>query len=106
MVSCPTLMAARMAFADVVSVISKDAPGAGRLIKFKMGTCTVHSDLTIKLAFKKRLMLKISAISNDLNNILDELDTILDDPYDRYLSGAQTLTATTSTIVYFYVNSQ
>ena len=76
------------------------------LIKFKMGTCTVHSDLTIKLAFKKRLMLKISAISNDLNNILDELHTILDDPYDRYLSGAQTLTATTSTIVYFYVNSQ
>ena len=59
-----------------------------------------------QIGIQKRLMLKISAISNDLNNILDELDTILDDPYDRYLSGAQTLTATSSTIVYFYVNSQ
>ena len=59
-----------------------------------------------QIGIQKRLMLKISAISNDLNNILDELHTILDDPYDRYLSGAQTLTATTSTIVYFYVNSQ
>ena len=34
-------MAAKMAFADVVSVISKDAPGAGRLIKFKMDSRAV-----------------------------------------------------------------
>ena len=35
------LMAAKMAFADVVSVISKGAPGAGRLIKFKMDSRAV-----------------------------------------------------------------
>ena len=33
-----------------------------------------------------RLILKILATSANLNDILDELDTILDDPYDRYLS--------------------
>ena len=44
-----------------------------------------QSDLAIKLAFKNRLMLKILAISANLNDILDELDTILDDPYARYL---------------------
>ena len=31
-------------------------------------------------------MLKIIGISDDLTDILDELDIILDDPYDRYLS--------------------
>ena len=31
-------------------------------------------------------MLKILGVSDDLNDILDELDTILDDPYARYLS--------------------
>ena len=31
-------------------------------------------------------MLKILAISDNINDILDEVDTILDDPYDRYLS--------------------
>ena len=46
----------------------------------------VQSDLAIKLAFKNRLMLKILGTSDDLNDILDELDTILDDPYARYLS--------------------
>ena len=45
-----------------------------------------QSDLAIKLAFKNRLMLKILGISANLNDILDELGTILDDPYDRYLS--------------------
>ena len=45
-----------------------------------------QSDLAIKLAFKNRLMLKILGTSDDLNDILDELDTILDDLYDRYLS--------------------
>ena len=30
-------------------------------------------------------MLKILGISANLNDIIDELDTILDDPYDRYL---------------------
>ena len=35
------LMAARMAFADVVAVISNDAPGAGRLIRFKMDSRAV-----------------------------------------------------------------
>ena len=45
-----------------------------------------QSDLTIKLAFKNRLILKILGISATLNDILDDLDTILDDPYDRYLS--------------------
>ena len=44
-----------------------------------------QSDLAIKLTFKNRLMLKILAISANLNDILDELDTILDDPYARYL---------------------
>ena len=39
-----------------------------------------QSDLAIKLAFKNRLKLKIVGIYNDLNDILDELDTILDDP--------------------------
>ena len=39
-----------------------------------------------KLAFKNRQMLKILGISANLNDILDELDTILDDPYARYLS--------------------
>ena len=52
----------------------------------KAGTFHVQSDQAINLAFKNRLILKILCISNDLNNILDELDTILDDPYDRYLS--------------------
>ena len=47
----------------------------------------VQSDLAIKLAFKNRLiLLKILGISVNLNNILDELDTIMDDPYDRFLS--------------------
>ena len=45
-----------------------------------------QSDLAIKLAFKNRLKLKILGTSDDLNDILDELDTILDDPYARYLS--------------------
>ena len=45
-----------------------------------------QSDLAIKLAFKNNLILKILAISANLNDILDELDTILDNPYDRYLS--------------------
>ena len=45
-----------------------------------------QSDLAIKLAFKDRLLLKILATSANLNDILDELDTILDDPYDRFLS--------------------
>jgi hypothetical protein len=36
-----------------------------------------HSDLAIILPFKNRLMLKILGISDDLNDILDELDTIL-----------------------------
>ena len=40
----------------------------------------------IKLAFKNRRILKILGISAKLNDILDKLDTILDDPYDRYLS--------------------
>ena len=40
----------------------------------------------IKLAFKNRRILKILGISANLNDILDKLDTILDDPYDRYLS--------------------
>ena len=31
-------------------------------------------------------MLKILGTSDDINDILDELDTILDDPYARYLS--------------------
>ena len=35
------LMAARMAFADVVAVISNDAPGAGRLIRLKMDSRAV-----------------------------------------------------------------
>ena len=43
-------------------------------------------DLFIKLAFKNSLMLKILAISAKLNDILDELDPILDDPYDSYLT--------------------
>jgi hypothetical protein len=42
-----------------------------------------QSDLAIKLAFKNNLILKILAISANLNDILDELDTILDNPYDR-----------------------
>ena len=41
-----------------------------------------QSVLTIKLAFKKRFILKILDISDDLNDILDELDSILDDSYD------------------------
>ena len=45
-----------------------------------------QSDLAIKLAFKDRQMLTVLGISANLNDILDELDTILDDPYDRYLS--------------------
>ena len=45
-----------------------------------------QSDLAIKLALKNMLMLKILGNSDNLNDILDELDTILDDPYDRYLS--------------------
>ena len=49
-------------------------------------TSIIQSDLVIKFALKNRLMLKILGISNDLNDILDELDTILDDPYARYLS--------------------
>ena len=40
-----------------------------------------QSDLAIKLAFKNNLILKILAISANLNDILDELGTILDDPY-------------------------
>ena len=52
------------------------------LIKFKNDTCHVQPDLAIKLAFKNRLMLKTLSICNNLNDILDELDTILDDPYD------------------------
>ena len=36
-------------------------------------------------------------ISANLNDILDELDTILDDPYDRYLSWTWTLIAWPST---------
>ena len=39
-----------------------------------------------KLAVKNRLMLKILGVSANLNDILDDLDTILDEPYDRYLS--------------------
>ena len=31
-------------------------------------------------------MLKILGVSANLNDILDDLDTILDEPYDRYLS--------------------
>ena len=54
-----------------------------------------QSDLAIKLAFKNRLMLKILGVSSNLNDILDELDTILDEPYDRYLSWTQTLIAST-----------
>ena len=49
-----------------------------------------QSDLAIKLAFKNRQILGISAnlndILDDLDTILDDLNTILDDPYDRYLS--------------------
>ena len=45
-----------------------------------------QSDLAIKLAFKNRQMLKILGISANLKDILDELGTILDDPYDMYLS--------------------
>ena len=47
---------------------------------------TPMSELAIKLAFKNRLKLKILGTSDDLNDILDEPDTILDDPYARYLS--------------------
>ena len=57
-----------------------------------------QSDLAIKLAFKNRLMLKILGISANLNDILDELDTILDDPYDRYLSWTWALIASKATI--------
>ena len=45
-----------------------------------------QSDMAIKLAFKNRQMLKILGISANLKDILDELGTILDDPYDMYLS--------------------
>ena len=57
-----------------------------------------QSDLAIKLAFKNNLILKILAISANLNDILDELDTILDNPYDRHLSWTLTLIASKSTI--------
>ena len=45
-----------------------------------------QSELAIKLAFKSRLMLKVLGIFDEVNDILDELDTILDDPYARCLS--------------------
>ena len=58
-----------------------------------------QADLAIKLAFKNRLMfrvpkgtycsvliLKFLGISANLNDILDELGTIQDDPYYLYLS--------------------
>ena len=57
-----------------------------------------QSDLAIKLAFKNNLILKILAISANLNDILDELDTILDDSNDRYFSWTWTFLATTSII--------
>ena len=53
--------------------------------------CMDQSDLAIKLAFKNRLMLKILGISANINDILDELDTILDDPYAYLICGAQDL---------------
>ena len=56
------------------------------LIRFKMVLLMDQSDLAIKLDFKNRLMSQILGISANLNDILDELDTILDDPYDRYMS--------------------
>ena len=40
-----------------------------------------QSDLTIKLASKNWLILKILGVSANINDILDELGTILDDPY-------------------------
>ena len=43
-----------------------------------------QSDLAIKLSFKNRLILKIQGISANLNDILEELDAILDDPYARF----------------------
>ena len=42
--------------------------------------------LTWPLAFKNWLILKILGVSVNLNDILDELGTILDDPYAMYLS--------------------
>ena len=45
------LMAARMAFADVVAVISNDAPGAGRLIRLKMDSRAVLENI-----FKNRVL--------------------------------------------------
>ena len=58
-----------------------------------------QSDLAIKLAFKNRLMLKILGVFANLNDILDELDTILDEPYDRYLSWTRTLIVSTSVVI-------
>ena len=63
-----------------------------------------QSDLAIKLAFKNRQMLKILGISANLRDNLDELGTILDDPYARYLSRTQSLIVSTSTI-YCFLNS-
>ena len=42
-----------------------------------------QSDICHQLAFKNRRILKILGISANLNDILDKLDTILDDPYDK-----------------------
>ena len=72
------------------------------LIKFKMGTC--HG--SIWHLPSNWHILKILGISAKLNDILDKLDTILDDPYDRYLSWTWTLIASTSIIVYFLLNVQ
>ena len=50
------LMAAKMAFADVVAVMSSDAPGAGRLIRLKMDSRAVLENI-----FKNRVL------TNDAN---------------------------------------
>ena len=47
------------------------------------------------LGIQNKLMLKIIGISDDLTDILDELDTSLDDPYDRYLSWTWALIVST-----------
>ena len=50
------------------------------LIKFRMGTCHGSVWPGHQIDLKNSLMLKILGVSDDLNNILDEPDTILDDP--------------------------
>ena len=51
--------------------------------------------------------MKILAKFANLNDILDELGTILDDPYDRYLSWTRALISINIIyIVYFWLNIQ